>query len=186
MIYLMRHGQDDESYIGGWSDVALIDSGIDEVKRTSEWINENILIKQILCSDILRARQTAEIVNSYLKVPICYSSELREQNKGLLNGAVVKEVETSKYSHLLHDVKIDTVYPNGESLYQLYCRINEYLDKIINLDDSTLIITHRGVINIIYYILEGKSLDMNKKQFGVETASLHELDTQKMMIKRIR
>ena len=28
MIYLMRHGQDDENYIGGWSDVSLLSEGI--------------------------------------------------------------------------------------------------------------------------------------------------------------
>ena len=31
MIYLMRHGQDDENYIGGWSDVSLIPEGIVQV-----------------------------------------------------------------------------------------------------------------------------------------------------------
>ena len=31
MIYLLRHGQDDELYIGGWSDVGLIEKGITEV-----------------------------------------------------------------------------------------------------------------------------------------------------------
>ena len=40
MIYLMRHGQDDESYIGGWSDVSLIQKGVHEVNLTGEWIKD--------------------------------------------------------------------------------------------------------------------------------------------------
>ena len=33
MIYLMRHGLDDERYVGGFSDVSLIDEGIEQVKN---------------------------------------------------------------------------------------------------------------------------------------------------------
>lgn len=29
MLYLMRHGLDDENYVGGWSDVGLVSKGID-------------------------------------------------------------------------------------------------------------------------------------------------------------
>ena len=32
MIYLLRHGLDDESKIGGWSDVSLTEDGIKQVK----------------------------------------------------------------------------------------------------------------------------------------------------------
>ena len=34
MIYLIRHGLDDEAYIGGWSDVDLISEGIEQVEET--------------------------------------------------------------------------------------------------------------------------------------------------------
>jgi len=36
MIYLMRHGQDDETYVGGWSDVSLIPKGKEEVKEAEK------------------------------------------------------------------------------------------------------------------------------------------------------
>ena len=54
------------------------------------------------------------------------------------------------------------------------------------MEDDTLLITHRGVINMIYYILNNKELDLNKKQFGVVTASVHEFDKENNTIKRIR
>ena len=44
MIYFMRHGQDDENYIGGWSDVELIQSGINDAELVGEWINKNLNI----------------------------------------------------------------------------------------------------------------------------------------------
>lgn len=33
MIYLLRHGLDDESKIGGWSDVGLTKEGIKQIKE---------------------------------------------------------------------------------------------------------------------------------------------------------
>lgn len=61
-----------------------------------------------------------------------------------------------------------------------------YISKIMEMDDGTLLITHRGVINMIYFILYDKPLDMNKKQFGVSTASVHELDKEIRTIKKER
>ena len=31
MIYFLRHGEDDESYVGGWSDVSLTNQGKEQV-----------------------------------------------------------------------------------------------------------------------------------------------------------
>ena len=142
-------------------------------------------IKFILCSDVRRAVETAEIVSDALDVSFMETSELREQSKGLLNG-VLRTEALKEYGELLSNVNVDTVYPEGESLRDLYNKMIVYIEKIKEMEDDTLLITHRGVINMIYYILYGKELDMNKKQFGVEVASVHELDVEKNTIRKIR
>ena len=185
MIYLMRHGQDNEDYIGGWSELSLIEEGIVEVNESAKWIKDNLNIKFIMCSDIKRAVETAEIVSGILDVSYVETSELREQSKGLLNG-VLKTIADNEYGYLLSNVEVDTVYPEGESLRDLYNKMKIYINKIKGMEDDTLLITHRGVINMIYYILNNKELDMDKKQFGVVTASVHEFDKENNTIKRIR
>ena len=181
----MRHGQDDEDYIGGWSDVRLIDEGIEDVKNNAVWIKDNLNIKKIICSNVLRCRETTKIVNSKLNVDVEYTDNLKEQNKGLLNG--VKRSEAYKsYKEFLDNIHIYSKYPNGESLLDLYNRIKVYLEYILRMDDDTLLITHRGVINMIYFITLNKELDMNKKQFNVDTASIHELDKSLKKIRRIK
>ena len=185
MIYLMRHGQDDESYIGGWSDLSLIPEGIVQVNESARWIKDNLSIKFILCSDIKRAVETAEIVADVLDVSYMETSELREQSKGLLNGVLRTDAD-KEYSELLSNVGVDTVYPEGESLRDLYNKMLSYIDKIREMEDDTLLITHRGVINMIYYILYGKELDMNKKQFGVDVASVHEFNVKDNTIRKLR
>ncbi len=185
MIYLMRHGQDDESYIGGWSDVELIPEGIDDVKESALWIRDNLNIKSIQCSDVKRAVQTAELVSACICVPYICNTNLREQNKGDLNGVLRTKLSEEELV-FTNSKSVDTVYPKGESLRNLYNRMKVYINKILEMEDDTLLITHRGVINMIYYILYDKPLDMNKKQFGVSTSSVHELDKETRMIKKVR
>lgn len=184
MIYLMRHGQDDENYIGGWSNLSLTKEGVDEVKNTAKWIKDNLSIKKIITSDINRAVETANIVNELLNVDILITDKLREQNKGKLNGMLKTEAD-KKYPDF-REGGIDTIYPNGESLIDLYNRIKKYIEEILKFDNDTLIITHRGVINMIYYILNNKELDFDKKQFMVTVNSIHELDQTNKTIKKIR
>lgn len=183
MIYLMRHGQDDESFIGGWSDVNLIPEGINDVRVNAQWIKDNLNIKKIVCSDIYRAYYTASIVNEYLDVPLEKSDMFREQSKGLLNG-MPRDQAKIEYGKFLEHVDKSTVYPQGESLEQLYFRIKNILDIVKNMDDNTLIVTHRGVINMFYYLLRDIPLDMNKTQFNVTPASVHELDVNKNVLRR--
>ena len=182
MIYFLRHGLDDESYIGGWSNVSLTKEGILEVKNVASRLKD-FPIKKIISSDVLRARETSEIVSTILDVPVTYTDRLRELNKGILNG-MDKEEAKEKYNEYLSTKDITKIFPEGESLLDLYNRIKIYLEEILKEDD-TLFITHRGVINMIYFILNDIPLDYNKKRFGVTHASLHELDKEKMKIKKL-
>ena len=185
MIYLLRHGEDDETYIGGHSDVALTNDGIVQIQKVAnELKNSNYKIDRIVSSDIKRARQTTEIVNNDLNLPVEYTEMLRELNKGKLNGMLVTKANIlyPEYEDL---TDINLVYPDGESMITFYERIKRDVDKILALDNS-LIVTHRGVINMLYFILNNMEPNMDKKQFGVTHASFHELDPINKVIRKIR
>ena len=183
MVYLMRHGQDDETYIGGWSNVSLISEGVEEVKECANWIKDNLYIKKIICSDVRRAVETAEIVSEILGVEFTKSEKLREQNKGILNGALRKEADLICPGY--KERGVDFVFPKGESLEMLYERVKKFLDEF-DIEDNTLLITHRGFINAIYYITNNIPLDMKKKRFDVVPGSIHEYDNEMKRIKRIK
>lgn len=186
MIYLLRHGLDDENHIGGWSDLDLLPEGIEQVQNTlNDMISKGIKIKKVVSSDIKRAVTTANMVKEKYNLPEVIIDEIfREQNKGVMNGMLKSEAD-KLYPNFSENALIDTVYPDGESLLNLYKRIKENLDYILSLDDDTLIVTHRGVINMIYYILTNTPLDMNKKQFGVTHATLHVLDKKTLSIRKV-
>lgn len=184
MIYLIRHGLDDETYIGGWSNGDLIEKGKSEIIASTNFIIDNHLnIERIISSDIKRAVTTSSIINSKLNVPITYTSNLRELNKGNLNGKL-KSTANTMYKDILNNNDIHLIYPNGESMIILYNRVIKYL-KLIENTDNTLLVTHRGVINMIYYYFNNIKLDMDKEKFNVTHGSVHEMNIKNKIIERI-
>lgn len=182
MIYLIRHGLDDESRIGGWSDVSLINEGIKQVEDAEKFIYDNLSFERIISSDVKRAKETTKIINKNLNKKITYTKKLREQSKGKYNGVLKTNLDKNDY--YLGNIKIYDKYPEGESLLDLYYKVEKLLNNIDKWDNS-LLVTHRGVINMFYYLLNNKKLDMNKKRFNVDHASIHKLDLKNMTIERI-
>lgn len=185
MVYFFRHGLDDENYIGGWSDVDLLEKGKQQVRIAIEKMKEkNIKLDKIISSDVVRAITSAEMIReSYQLNNIQIDHTFAEQNKGLMNGMLREQAKVQFPKFVVENV--DTVYPEGESLRDLYNRILKDLNFFLNLEKNTLVVTHRGVINMLYYILNNIELDMDKKKFGVTHASLHALDTKKKIIKKV-
>ncbi len=182
MIYLLRHGLDDESRIGGYSNVSLTEEGITGVEKARSFIESNIEFQEIISSDVKRAKDTTKIINKNLNKPVTYTDLLREQDKGDYNG--VKKSSLNPNDYFLGDINIYDTYPNGESLLDLYFRIEKLL-LTIDKWDNDLLITHRGVINMIYYLLNDKKPDMYKDSFDVTHASVHKLDLKNKKIERI-
>lgn len=185
MIYFIRHGLDDENFIGGYSDIELTKEGIKQIHDSSLWLKENnIIFNKIYTSDIKRAIESARIINDYFNLEIEVIKDLRELDKGLLNG-MDKELAKIKYPNYIDINDINIKYPNGESMIDLYKRIKLLLDKIDKYDNS-LLVTHRGVINMIYILLNNDELTLNKKKYGVTHATVHELNLQNKKIRRIK
>lgn len=183
MIYLLRHGLDDENYIGGYSDVKLIPEGIEQVKKARDFIiREDLYIEKIYSSDIVRAMQTADIIREKIERQLIYDQGLRELDKGSLTG-MDKNEAYKLYPEYKNLKDISKKYPNGESMQDLFDRVIDYIENFS--DDNCLLITHRGFINMIYYKYNNVPLDMDKEKFGVTHASIHELDIKKHKIKKI-
>lgn len=183
MIYLLRHGLDDENYIGGWSDVDLVSEGRKQIENSRDFIEKNNLnIEKIITSDVKRALTTTKIINEKLKLAVIKSSKLRELDKGTFTGLEKSKLSDSD-KEFMKNIDIKTRYPSGEAMIDLYNRIELLLSNL--KEDNVLLVTHRGVINMIYYILTDTPLDMDKEKFNVTHGSIHELDTNKRLIRRI-
>lgn len=178
MIYLVRHGKDDDTIRGGWSNHGLTPVGIDQVnKMVTGMVAADIHIDYIYSSDLQRAKETAEILSKYLKCTIEYNAGLREVNNGDLAG-MKHELANEKYPGLYwSSLAYDECYPNGESPKMFYNRVKAVWLEIKNTllkhpAKNSLIVTHQGVIEVILCVENSIVFSNKAKHFSVPNAQL--------------
>ena len=86
MLYLIRHGEEDQTVRGGWSHSGLTDTGVLQAERLAESIlmNTAMHVHRIFSSDLPRAVQNAERLAQALSLPVTAAPQFREINNGLL------------------------------------------------------------------------------------------------------
>jgi broad specificity phosphatase PhoE len=147
-LILVRHGHTplnrpgDDERLRSWLDVPLDQTGIEEATRTAAAL-ARYPIQVIYCSDLRRARQTAEVLRRRIKAPVVATSELRPWNLGAFGGQRVKDI--LPFLGLLNQ-RGDLAAPSGESFFQFYGRYSHRLRHLLDLADSTdgyvLAVTH--------------------------------------------
>lgn len=180
-IFFIRHGKDDGNYRGGWSDMPLVDEGKEQVKKLAEFLEEKkneYKIEKIISSDLLRAKQTTEIINEKLKVPVEYTDRLREMNNGKIAGMLNVDAEKLYPGLYYNTLRMDERYPGGESPIEFYSRITRDFEKIIDENKeckNIMIVTHSGVINIIYRYINNMEWSNKIKSIKISNASIYSL-----------
>jgi broad specificity phosphatase PhoE len=92
----------------GWNEGTLSATGRAQARLLGERRRDDG-IDLVICSDLRRAVQTAEIAFAGTAVPILYDRRLRECNYGSLNGMPRALLEAERAGHL------DEPWPQGES-----------------------------------------------------------------------
>lgn len=179
IIYLVRHGQDDDTCRGGWSNHALTSEGIQQSENLAIELYNNknkYNITKIYSSDLIRAQQTAKILADKIDIPIHFTSEFREVNNRDLAG-LKNEIANIKFPNLYwRKLEWDEHYPNGESPKEFYERIKSAWNKLIKTEKNNkgniILVTHGGVINIIKSINLNQEYSNKIRYKGIESASL--------------
>lgn len=179
IIYLIRHGEDDSSFRGGWSSNELTAKGIIQSKKLALFLKQNYRIEKIISSDLMRAKQTADIINSELNIDIEFTDKLREMNNGLLAGMKNEIAEEMFPGVYFNTLDINEKYPNGESPKEFYNRIINDFEIILEENytfNNMALITHSGVINIIYKYINNQEWSNKEKSIKINNASIYILE----------
>lgn len=177
MIYLMRHGEDDNARLGGWSNAGLSAVGIKQAENSAKKIiEENYNINHIFSSDLPRAKETAEIIADRLDLKSYFIREFREINNGRLSG-MLKEEAKAKYPGIYYSaLEWEEEYPNGESPKLFYERVssawNNFKNDTNKLNGNTLLVTHGGVVNIILCCENGVEYTNRYFKYSIENAEI--------------
>ena len=186
-VIFVRHGKDDDKYRDGWSKIDLIPEGIEQAKQLANHMKENSQeyhIQRIIASDLPRTISTARFISAELGLPIQQEYRLREMNNGDLAGMLNEEALKQYPGLFFSSLKMDEAYPNGESPSDFFARIRSWFDEFVekskNTNDNILIVTHGGVINIIYHLVNGIEWNNQSHIYKVANCSVHVLDMDTM------
>jgi broad specificity phosphatase PhoE len=150
-IILIRHGEEEKVKEGNIeyqsNDSELTKEGIEQVEKLAE-ILKNLNIDEIYSSDIIRAMQTAEIINKKINKKIIIDTRLRERNIGdfeKFGDDWRKEFKRFKEKELAKGIPSGEIKPqNGESLHEFRERIKSFLRDLSKKEGNILLSAHKG------------------------------------------
>lgn len=190
-VIFVRHGKDDDRYRGGWSNLDLIPEGVEQAKRLAKFLKDNnheYHITEIISSDLPRTMSTAHFISAQLGIAVQKEFRLRETNNGDLAG-MLNDMALVQYPGLFFSsLKMDEAYPNGESPNDFFTRIKKWFDefalKYRDAAGTVLVVTHGGVINVIYHLVNGIQWDNKGRAFRAANCSVHilNMDTMKFEV----
>lgn len=159
-IYLLRHGalaDDSRDRFIGQVDLPLAAEGIRQAQALAQTLrHENIGI--IYCSDLLRSKQTAEIIADEINAPIETRGELREISLGNWEGMSRSEIKSSfpaQYAERGKDIENYRI-PGGESFADCRLRALAAWKSILNCgSERVAVVSHAGINRLLLCHLLG-------------------------------
>lgn len=137
-----------EGHFQGQTEYPLSEKGKEQAKAlASKWMEEGISFNKIICSPLLRAKQTAEIINEFQKTPIEFDPIWMERDNGSLAGMSQEDLKTLNPRPDFFNL-YDPIGETGESDWDLFLRAGEALQGIFHQTPGKyLVISHSGLLN---------------------------------------
>jgi broad specificity phosphatase PhoE len=154
--YLFRHGETNWNFELRWqghSDIPLNQTGVQQAQQLALDL-KYFGIQEIISSDLLRAKKTAEIVAQSLGVPLLFDNRLRETKlgmaEGLTNNEIIKTFGQDAWDRWARFQENDPLasFPQGESKPEVLKRVTLALEEnLLKTKFQTIgISTHGGVL----------------------------------------
>lgn len=165
-ICLIRHGETSwnaEHRLQGHQDIPLNATGEAQAKAAAFALHEQPFAA-IYSSDLARARVTAETIAQASGQSVHIEPGLRERHFGTFQGLTRDEADRlypGEYARLR--MREPDAHPpgGGESLLVFGMRVRNTLQSIVSRheNESILLVSHGGCLDVIYRMVTGKPLD---------------------------
>lgn len=159
-LILVRHGStrdNEKNVIGGHRKTPLSRLGREQAAKAGKRLKAE-KIDIIISSDLLRCRQTAEIIGRHTKSGIKYSKSLRERDWGKLAGRSLVEIEEMCRSLGVprHELKV-----GGENYHDVTRRVKKFFLwlKRRYSGKNIVIVSHSGIIKCMIAFLLRKPVE---------------------------
>jgi phosphoserine phosphatase len=182
-IWLLRHGETDwnrEERLQGVLDIPLNATGVAQAQDAARRL-KRFRFDRVYTSPLLRARQTANIINSKPAGPMLVSDELRELDHGVWAGlkkSALHRIYPEQLGIWRSDpdrLKLD----GAERLQDAYARASRFLSRLLGTapEKDVLIVGH-GVTNSLMLCAAAGAPIRNMRRFSQLNASVVRLTTR--------
>ena len=176
--------------VGSWTDWELSELGVEQANRIGKRLKAELSEKKFVMysSDLLRAKQTAEIVGQYLGLIPILRTELRERNLGKCCG---KSVQWLRENLEMQEKNIDDrLFSDAESRRDEWNRLQPFFDEVMTSDDENIIIvSHGDLLSVFNSMFLGLSIETinTSEMFGLAggVSYMFENNERKRFIKRM-
>ena len=154
--------------IQGHTNTALDSDGYKESIAISRALDKDG-IELIFSSPLKRAYSTIEPLARRKQKAIICSKNLIERGFGVVEGLEIGNNMSAKayeQSLILRKTVEKNYRPDdGESLYDVYIRVKEFLDFLLTIDVKGIVVcmTHGGVLDIVYRVIKNEPLSSERK-----------------------
>ncbi len=177
-ILITRHGQTKQNVDGvvqGKEHGEINEKGFSQIKDLIERLKGE-KINRIISSDIPRCKITTEEILKEIKLPVEYTSKIREKDNGILVGKSHKDFSWDELEGSFETRKA----PNGENLEEVRERgrkfFEEIKEKYKNTDETILIVSHGAFLKVFIGNLLGMNIYDSIFKLFIEHCSLTELE----------
>lgn len=164
-VYLIRHGQTAWNAEGRWQGFEAVPlNRLGDAQAQALAAAWTAPLSSIHTSDLLRARQTAEILGQTLGLPVHTDERLRELNLGVFQGLTFEEIK-QRYPAEVEAMRADYMnyaVPSGESRRALQARAAAALEDILAREPGpgTALVSHGGTLKVLLFRLFGETPEL--------------------------
>jgi alpha-ribazole phosphatase len=179
-LLCVRHGETTWNAAGrfqGHTDVPLSPRGRQQAAALARVLARDT-VQAVYASDLLRTRETAELLATPLGLPVQYSPHWREIAFGVWEGLTQEEIE-QRDAQAFSAWRADPMHlapPGGETLRQVTERISTTLTSLVAAEQerTALLVAHGGTLRVLFCLALG-FLPQAYRRFMLAPGSLSEL-----------
>ncbi len=139
--------------VGSWTDWPLTETGRQQARRIAERLAPQLQGGEwtLYCSDLRRARETAQPLCEMLGITPVLRPELRERNLG---PAVGKSVQWLRENLEMQERTVDDrLFREAESRRDAWNRLNPFFDEMLQSEGENIILVSHGDLLSIFNVM---------------------------------
>lgn len=185
-VFLVRHGQTTWNASGraqGHTEVPLDETGRAQASAVASHLRMRLEVLkpevELWSSDLGRARETADPIVREAKLDATYLTELRERGFGTWEGESLADIRL-RLEEMARSTGTDLVAlrpPSGESMQDVWQRIEPLATRIRALKRSLVVVSHGGVSSLLLARLLEGSME-TARAFRARNCSVTELEAR--------